>query len=273
MAQDPPVVGACLPVEQLSNYRDWLFEKNRDLEIQDFTRAEVLSGDWRPIAEEAKQFLDGYTGRVGIHGPFWGLMIDSMDPDVRAVVSTRMMQGLEVCDALGATHMVIHSPYTAWMYQNLPAIPSWSEAVVERVHEVLAPAVKRAESIGTTLVLENIEDKDPSARVDLVASFGSPSLAVSVDTGHAELARHMVGAPPPDHFIRVAGSRLAHVHLQDVDGYGDRHWHIGAGSIAWYGVFEALAEIDANPRLVLELKDYSRILESMAYLEARGLAQ
>lgn len=273
MVQDVPVVGACLPVELLENYKPWLFEKNRDLEIQSFTRAEVLSGDWQPLVDQAKHILDGFQGRVGIHGPFWGLTIDSLDPDIRAVVSKRMVQGMEVCEALGATHMVIHSPYTPWMYQNLPSIPVWRDGIYERAHETLAEAVKRAEAIGTTIVIENIEDKDPAARVDLAASFGTDAVAVSVDTGHAEVARHMAGAPPADYFIRAGGSHLAHVHLQDVDGYGDRHWPIGTGCIAWHGVFEALAEVDANPRLVLELRDYTKIPDSMAYLERMGLAQ
>lgn len=273
MTQYPPVIGACMPVEELPNFKDWLFDRDRDLELQSFTRAEVLTGDWQPLVEEAKKQLDGFKGRLGIHGPFWGIPIDSMDPDVRTVVSTRMLQGLEVCEALDATHMVIHSPYNAWMYNNFPALPTWIANADERVHDTLAPAVKRAEEIGTTIVLENIEDKDPHARVNLAASFGSDAVAVSVDTGHAELSRHMCGAPPPDHFIRAAGSRLAHVHIQDIDGYGDRHWQIGTGCIAWHGVFEALSTIDANPRLVLELKDYTKIMPSMAFLEREGLGQ
>ena len=273
MTHSPPVIGACMPVEELPIYRDWLFEKDRDLEIQSFTRGEVLMGDWRPLAEQAIKTLDGFQGRLGIHGPFWGVPIDSMDSEVRAVVSRRMLQGLEVCEVLGATHMVVHSPYTAWMYNNFPALPAWISGVDDRVHDTLAPAVKRAEEIGTTIVLENIEDKNPQDRVDLALSFNSKAIAVSVDTGHAELSRHMCGAPPPDHFIRTAGAHLQHVHLQDIDGYGDRHWQIGTGCITWHGVFEALAELDQSPRLVLELKDYTKIPPSMTYLEREGLGQ
>ena len=273
MAHTLPVVGACLPVEQIPTYRDWLFEKDRDLEIQSFTKPDVLMGDWRPLAEQAVATLKGYKGRIGIHGPFWGIVIDSMDPEIRAVVTRRMLQALDVCEVLGATHMVIHSPYTAWMYNNFPGLPAWIADNSDRVHATLAPVVKRAEEIGTQIVIENIEDKDPKARLDLARSFNSQAVAVSVDTGHAELARHMCGAPPPDYFIRSAGAYLGHVHLQDIDGYADRHWQIGTGCIAWHAVFEALGQLSHSPRLVLELKDYSKIPASMAYLQAEGLAQ
>ena len=83
----------------------------------------------------------------------------------------------------------------------------------------------------------------------------------------------MSGAPPVDYYVRAAGEMLAHVHLQDCDGYADRHWSLGEGTIRWHSVFRALAEIDANPRLVLELRDYARIPDSMAYLEREGLGQ
>ncbi|MGR3783424.1 MAG: hypothetical protein ACU0DT_19425 [Albimonas sp.] len=80
MSRDLPVIGACLPVEELATYRDWLIEADRDLELQSFTLAETLAGDWAPLVAEAKRQLDGHKGRLGIHGPFWGFTVASMDP-------------------------------------------------------------------------------------------------------------------------------------------------------------------------------------------------
>jgi sugar phosphate isomerase/epimerase len=96
---------------------------------------------------------------------------------------------------------------------------------------------------------------------------------VSVDTGHAHYAHVSTGAPPVDVFVRAAGARLAHVHLQDADGYADRHWAIGEGTIRWAEVFRALAESPGAPRLVLELADKGGIAASMAHLEAAGLGR
>lgn len=275
MTQTPslPVLGAALPLDGLRQYRDWILDRQRDLEMQDFFWAEVLNGDWKPLAEAIRKELDGYTGRLGIHGPFWGFTIESLDPDVRAVVRRRMMQGLDVCAALGATQMVIHSPYTTWDANNLDSLPGEAERMVARVHDTLREAVRRAEDMGVVLVIENIEDKDPHQRVALARSFDSPAVRVSVDTGHANYAHGSTGGPPVDFYVTAAGAMLHHVHLHDTDGHADRHWSPGEGNIAWRAVFRALAGIDADPRLILEVRDKADLMAGVRHLEALGVAQ
>lgn len=261
-----------MPLDTLETLRDWIIKDQRDLELQDFIDAKVLNGDWRPLVDRARRLLDGYTGRLGIHGPFWGLHLANPDPDIRAVVTRRMEQGLMVCEALGATQMVIHSPYSTWDYNNLDNLPGARERISELVHTTLAPVIQRAEEIGVTMVLENIEDKDPDARRHLAESFDSPAVAVSIDTGHAHYAHGSTGAAPVDYFIHRAGGALHHLHLQDADGYADRHWAIGKGSINWPSVFDALARLGSQPRLILELRDKAGILPSVQYLRDLGLA-
>lgn len=267
-----PIVGAALTTQTLAIHRGWILEQQRDLEIQDFFRAETLDGDWRPIAAEVRRLLDGYTGRLGIHGPFWGFKIDSQDALIRAVVTKRFLQGLEACEAIGATQMVIHSPFTTWDYNNLDINPGARDAVVERVHLTLKDVVARAESIGCELVIENIEDKDPFARVALAKSFKSAAVRVSIDTGHAHYAHISTGAPPVDYYFDAAGDALTHVHIQDTDGYSDRHWIPGDGTVRWPAVFRALGRLSSKPRLLIEVKDQTKIRRGAAHLESLGLA-
>ena len=270
---DLPVIGAALALEEIPQFRNWLFEKQRDLELQTFHDPAVISGDWQPHAEAARKLLDGYTGRLGIHGPFWGFTIHSKDPDVRAIVARRMDQGLDICAAVGATQMVIHSPYSTWDYNNLDNQPSAREVLIQNTHDTLRAAVRRAEDQGVVLVVENIEDIDPLDRKRLVESFASTAIRLSIDTGHAEYARGSNGAPPVDYFVTAAGDLLNHVHLQDADGYADRHWTIGEGTILWPSVFRALAQLTVKPRLILELRDKAGIPASMAFLAGLGLGQ
>lgn len=271
----PPVIGAALMVKDLPSYRDWLFEKDRDLEIQDFFRPDLMaSGDVAPVAEEARKMLDGFAGRIGIHGPFWGLPLNAADPEVRGIVSKRLLKGLDACMAVGGDLMVMHSPYSTWDDNNLDMAGSEArDWMLELVAETLAEPVVRARDMGVTLVLENIEDKTPGDRKRLAAHLGADVVRLSVDTGHAHYAHGSTGAPPVDYFIRSAGNELAHVHLQDADGFADRHWAIGEGTILWPSVFRALGELESNPRLVLELRDCAGIPASMAFLAARGLGQ
>lgn len=268
-----PVLGAALTVSNLELHRDWILDKQRDLELQDFYSADVLNGDWHPMADRIKKLLDGYTGRLGIHGPFWGFQIASMDPDVRTVVKKRMMQGLDVCEAVGANQMVIHSPYTTWDFNNLDNNAGSRAGVIERVHETIGEAVKRAEDMGCVLVVENIEDKDPHIRVDLVKSFNSPAVRVSIDTGHAHYAHGSTGAPPVDYFVVAAGELLNHVHIQDADGHADRHWLPGQGTVRWESVFHAVSMLEVEPRLVLEVRDQPNLMKGVNHLVSLGIAE
>ena len=267
----PPIVGAAMNSPSIAAYRGWIIEQQRDLEIQDFMDAHTLDGDWRSIADNIKRQLDGYHGRLGIHGPFWGFTIDSQDPLVRAVVTRRLLQALEACETIGATQMVIHSPFTTWDYNNLDLNPRSREALIERVHATLKDVVKRAEDIGCELVIENIEDKDPMARVQLAKSFNSKAVRVSLDTGHAHYAHVSTGAPPVDYYVDAAGNMLTHVHIHDNDGYADRHWLPGEGTVRWQAVFRALGALSVQPRLVIEVKDKMQIRRGADCLGALGL--
>jgi sugar phosphate isomerase/epimerase len=274
----PIRIGAALKVASLPKHRDWLVAGNRDLEIQDFFQTEVLLGDWRGRVEAAKAALDGFEGRLGIHGPFFDVPMNCGDPELRPLVTRRFLTGLEAAIALGATQMVVHSPFTIWDYHNYgdrPARgnePSHKDSIIAACHEVMRDVVRRAEDHGVTLVIENCDDISPLDRLDLARSFDSDAVKVSIDTGHAHNSHVMQGSVPVDYYVVAAGEWLSHVHLQDTDGYADRHWAPGRGTINWASVFSALEASPADPHLVLELRDSDEIPAAMAYLEREGLA-
>ncbi len=269
---DLPVVGAQLTVLDLDRHRDWLIEKNRDLELPEFCMADILRAPG-PFIDQAKKKLDGWQGRLGIHGPFIGFEVDTKDRDVRKIVQTRMDQGLDVCEALSAVQMVIHSPYDPWDHSNLDNGPRDRSRRVAAILDTLAPALKRAEDQGVTMVLENIKDIDPAERTAVIEAAASPALRLSVDTGHAHWAHSVCGAPSADAYIAAAGETLAHVHLQDTDGLADRHWSLGEGNIDFAAIFAELARIGSRPHLIVEINDFGKVQASVAHLAKLGLAQ
>lgn len=268
----PLKIGACLKAREIADHRDWLFDAARDIELQDFMSHAALSTEFEDRIAAARAALDGHSGRRGIHGPFEGLDIDNKDAELRPLITARFLKALEAADRIGARQMVMHSPFTAWYQNNVFSFPGYPEQKMARIHDVLRPVVQAAENRGITLVVENIQDVRPETRRAMVDSFGSSAIALSIDTGHAQLARRMSGAPPVADFVADAGSQLSHVHLQDVDGHADRHWAPGEGEIEWVAVFRALAACESNPHLVLELRDKSMIPDGLAYLDKLGLA-
>lgn len=267
-----PIIGAQLTVLDLPKHRDWLVAKNRDLELPEFCMADILAAP-DPFIDMAKKALDGWSGRLGIHGPFSGFELDTRDREVRAVVQRRLDQALDAAEKLGATQMVLHSPFDPWDGHNLDNKPNDRAKRVGAMLDTLAPALKRAGDQGVEIVLENIKDVDPMHRAAVVAAADSPALKLSVDVGHAYWAHVSAAAPPVDRFISFAGEALAHVHLQDADGYADRHWCLGEGTIPFAPIFAAFAAIKGNPRLIVEINEFGRVQEAVAHLQSLGLGQ
>ncbi len=273
MHEELPVVGAAMPVKMLAEHREWLIAGQRDLELWDFCHADVLDGDWRGLVAQARDLLDGYTGRLGIHGPYEGMALICSDRRVTALTVERFKQGLECAAAIGATHMVIHSPFDFFGAPHVAHTPGHGLAAeIGRAHEVLDAVVPIAAQIGCALVIEVCADQATPPLIALVRSFESEHVRVSLDVGHAFIMQR-VGGPPPDQWVRDAGPLLGHLHLQDNDGLLDRHWAPGEGSLSWFALFEALGELQHRPRLLLELNKVEKVRRAAAWLAERGLVR
>lgn len=261
-------IGAAVLIRHMDMLHDWLVERDRPIEIQDFVGPDVIAGDVSDLVGHWQQALSDHQGPRGIHGPFFGLDLSNPDRAIRAIVQERLMAGIEIAARLKADVMVIHSPFTLWHTLNYVNYANLRGDLMGACTDCLTPVLERAQTEGVTLVLENIDDTSPADRFDLVSSINHPRLKLSVDTGHADLAHANYGAPPVVDTLAGAGGLLAHVHLQDVDGYADRHWHPGDGRIAWRAVMDTLVTLPEAPRLILEVRsNLHRLPATAAWLE------
>lgn len=271
---DLPVLGTAITLPGIAGLRDWILDSDRTVEFQDFVTPEAITADPADLVAALNAALDGHQGARGIHGPFFGLDLANADREMRAVVTRRLLTGLQIAEALRADHMVVHSPFTWWHELNLVNYPFVRPTMYEAIADCLAPVLARAADTGCTVMLENIDDAHPQARLGVIEAIDHPRLMASVDTGHAELAHRLYRAMPVGDHVTSMGARLGHVHLQDVDGYADRHWHPGDGCVPFAAVFEALAASPARPRLILEVRrDLVRLPATVAAMQARGWAQ
>ena len=272
MSDELPTIGAAMMVADLEQHRSWLIEGQRDLEIQDFFDPVVLDGDWKGRVEQARRLLDGYEGRLGIHGPTEGLPLNCIDPRIRTVTADRLKQALDCAADLGATQMVLHSPFRFFGNPHVAHTGRGLSREVELAHLTLRDVLPLSQQCGCEIVIENCYDRNSAPMLALVRSFDSPLVRASVDTGHA-FGMQQVGGPPPDQWVRDAGPLLGHVHLQDTDGHGDLHWAPGEGNVNWFAAFEALGELDHAPRLLLEIDRVEKVRAGAERLAAMGLAR
>lgn len=265
-----PTVGASLSINNLPNYLDWLVADQRNLEIRDPAEPTFLVNGWREAAAKTRSLLTGYPGQISIHGPFQSLTLFAHDPLIAAVVADRLRCALYFAAEIGATQIVIHSPFTPFGNPNLPyAEAKQLQHEFEIAQNVLGGLLPLAQEIGCVFVIENIYDTNPQPLIELVSSFHSPCVRMSLDVGHAFLTQQ-VGGPSPDQWMRRAAPLLAHVHLHDSDGQADRHWAIGRGKISWRALFAELRRLGNLPRLILEMKQPDDIQRSAQWLARRG---
>lgn len=265
-----PIMGVALNSHHLPQHLDWVLAAQRDLEIQDITDPDLLDGDWQARAHEISNMLQAHTGRRGIHGPFYGIDIGCKDRAIQAVVQQRLLQGLEFAQIVGASHMVLHSPFMAFGSAFSAIQPKALESTIQIAQHVLAPVIAKAATIGCLLVIETIQDQHPQHLRSLITSFDSPWVRHSIDVGHVRITMTRHGASITE-WIRQNGDLLAHVHLQDNDGSYDAHLGLGQGDINFVSVFAALQALEHQPRLILELNHHHDIPQSWHYLKNLGL--
>ncbi len=264
-----PTLGAALRLERLDELKNWIQESDRDVEIQDPSYDFPL-GKWKEKADYWNKSMPDYRGRLGVHGPYDGIPLASRDPDAQAFAQKKLLDCLDFCEAIAATHCVIHSPFHFLGSSAACHTPAFGqEHLIGNTLATLEPVIERAAQIGCILVVENIFDRHTAALRALVDAIESPYLMRSVDTGHSQISYKTASGPSPEFCILEADETLEHIHLQDTNGENDYHWTPGLGDINWQGVFRAIDQIKAAPRLIIEVRD---IMGAYEYFKKNELA-
>ncbi len=149
-----------------------------------------------------------------------------------------MKRWIDLFAALGVEAGVLH--LGGWGL----AAAGWNpERIFERRCEAVSRLAAYAGGTGTLICLENLGPDSGAHTMDdferLFAAVGAPSLAICLDTGHA----NATGVDAAG-FVRRAGARLRALHVADNLGRGDDHmlpW--GRGTVPWHDVLRALGEV------------------------------
>ena len=191
-------------------------EYDLGLELTDFTWAVRLD---EPDALEAAQAKMAGISRFWLHAPFVELCPCAIDPQVRSVAKSRLLQTVETAQKLGISRIVVHAGFIPTVYFPEWFVPQsvefWKE-LLERVPE------------GMTLALENVMEPGPEMQMQIVSAVSDPRLRLCLDVGHAncELSRTR-----PEDWVAPMLPWLSHVHLHDNFGKNDLHLPLGQGNL------------------------------------------
>jgi len=200
------------------------------------------------VAKDAKEVLDSLgLFPSQLHGP-WRYPPQDDDPAMRDQWLTFCERAIRVCAILRCKHFVIH-PLMPFGREDPD--PAFSRALNRTFLTNLSTL---GEKFGVVICVENMPFGAQSlARVapllELVKEINSPYLRICLDTGHCM----RVGDSPAD-AVRLLGKQyLAVLHVHDNDGTADQHREPWQGSIDWDDFTKALAEIDFDGTVSMEL--------------------
>lgn len=185
------------------------------------------------------------------------------DPENDAAVLENARRDCLATRALGAKYCVMHGVTTCNFAPDTPR-----EFMHELNYSFFSQALRFAEENDIYIATETFGDapnfgccdffgnadefKTFFDRVRAECEYGN-RLVMCVDTGHSNKAMRFNNNPTPANVIRMLGSEIKCLHLNDNDTFLDQHRMPGMGSIDWNDVFAALDEVGYNGVYNMEL--------------------
>ncbi len=136
----------------------------------------------------------------------------------------------------------------------------------QRNIEYFAPWIEFAEKHNVGIAIENMADlpnhkivrrygSDPEELCDLVDYFNSENVGVCWDTGHANLMYYEQSIS-----LKVIGSRLKALHINDNHNKDDDHLIPFYGNIEWNSIMRTLKEIKYDGDFTYEIQGHVQTL-------------
>ncbi len=190
-----------------------------------------------------------YSLKLAIHAPFHGMNVASVFEPIRAASVRVMTECFAVAGTLDAP-VVMHPGYYAWEPEQ--------ELSDRQFVRSLQELDRAAGEYSVSYSFENMGNMNyfnlrTPADLHLIDGAG-----LTLDTGHANL-NHCLPA-----FLET---RFRHMHLHDNKGRSDSHSMVGAGSIDFGPVMEAMRRRHATA--VIEVHDFEGAKQSLEIL--RGM--
>lgn len=197
---------------------------------------------------ESAEPLESYSYLYFIHAPSRGVNIASLLEPIRRASVEVLTQTFAVAAEIGAD-VVIHPGYYAWREER--------ERAVERFRQSLDELRAAADDLSVTFFVENMGDWEyfflrSCEDLPLIDGIG-----LALDVGHANLNGCLDG---------FLAHPAAHYHLHDNDGTGDTHSPVGAGTIDFVAVMDAVERDNVIP--IVEVDTLDGVTASIAALEA-----
>jgi len=177
---------------------------------------------------------------------------------IRKASLKEVLKSLEVAAELGCLKAVLHPSYI--MGLGIFVLDQAREYALKSLDAV----TEKADQLGLFLCIENLFPKihslaEPDDFSEIFEKF--PTLKLTLDTGHAHIGD--IDGKRAVNFIKRFPDRIGHIHASDNLGETDNHLPVGAGTVNFYEIIEALKNIGYDDTITLEVfskdRDYLKI--------------
>ncbi len=249
-------------------FQDWPWERALELTLEcGYTGWELapftLGRRPEQLPAERRQQLADQLSRSGVDvvGLHWllakteGYHLTTDDADVRQRTAKYLGQLAELCRDLGGSIMVLGSP----QQRNFPADMSHAQADANAV-QVLESLLPSLERLQVTLALEPLGPGEgnywnhAAQAVEVIKRLDSPWIKL-----HLDVKAMSSEGEPIDEIIRAQADHLVHFHANDPNLLGP-----GMGEVKFEPIFQALADIDYDGWVSVEVFDYKPGIEKIA---------
>lgn len=208
--------------------------------------------DFKRVAHE----LDQAGLNCSFHAPFLDLSLGAIDSRIRKVSLERIQQVIELIAVFHPRWIVCHASYEDRHYKD--SQEQWRLNIIQSFKCLL----QGVEKTQTTLMVENVFEKDTGQLTVLFQALSSPLLRFCLDVGHHRIYSH-TGLKD---WIEELGPVLGMLHLHDNHGRSDDHLALGQGSIDFQAIFALLKRKGLRPLITLEPHQEDWVRQSLDFL-------
>lgn len=238
---------AHVPFTRLTEHLDYIISSRINPEI--FFTAEALDH----MVPEELSALASVLNQAGLfctfHAPFLDLNPGALDPLVREVTEKRVAETFLAAEHFNPRAIVFHPGYDDLRYGGSRL--DWLKHSID----FWGKFVPKAETIGCTIAMENIFEKEPSTLLALLEAIDSPRFRHCFDVGHW----HMFSNCSLEEWFSQLGGFIAECHLHDNGGTADEHLPPGEGNIDFDVLFNLLRQNAPSCILTIEAHTLERL--------------
>jgi sugar phosphate isomerase/epimerase len=192
---------------------------------------------------------------LSLHAPTFELNIASANPGAQAEAVRQYQQAVRLGAEIGATLLVVHEGHMSYWRLD-------RQAAQHAAIDGLGKVVTLAKQEGVTIALENTNFgkfamyETWQEWIGIAADLNEPTLRLTLDTGHAQIAGWDIAA-----VIRALAAQIAQIHISDNKGAADDHLLPGEGVVNWQAIAQAVRETGCGATWILESGPFASVAD------------